>query len=422
MPNYRVIPFHKYSEFIHNKDLLDPDIAGEFVELLPSWMTVLKRIDPSNILTSIKLSSSNTELDNFITLMKQKLSTFNYPLEEGEWLSFITSPIKIISNNSSWVNDLTFWSSYSKFINDELVADSDYNFELPIGFLKQVSRRSRSWDYFHYVNPNKDIAVQFFSGNEITQSILNIEKIHDTNIKGQLVLWECKKAEIREIADLLTNLELSLRIIDDSDELCLIAITTIMFDPFMCLYSVAMDWDSFENGNVRIILEKNNLLKILPGNEYKGKIPDSLEDALNRHSNTKYTKVLTTEIEYIPGFPLMNDEREIRVSRYQMINFEFIPRIKAKLNEIKPIDAKNFKIDFDLIDDYMWKIPIYELAISWTPDLLTSSKDSFQKAELLILEIFNKILPTCNGDSMQLKNTFEILHIAGEIGFEDNEG
>jgi len=422
MPNYRVIPFHNYSDFIHSKELLEADIAGEFIELLPSWMTVLKQLEPSNALTSIKLSSSNPDLDNFLNKLKQKLKTFNYPIKNGEWISFIVSPIKIGSNNSSWINELTYWTSYTKFGTDIIISDYDYNFEMPDGFLGQVSRRARSWDYCHYVQPKKDIAIQFFGGYEITPSIQNIDKIHDKNIKGQLILWECNKSEIEKISDLLPNLELTIKLIDDSKEICLIAITTPMFDPFIGLYSVAMDWDSFENGNVRNKLEKYNLLDILPGNEYKGKTPEFLEEALNRHSNNKYTKALVTEMEYISGFPMMHDERRIQVSRFQMVKPELINDIEIRLKGIKPINKNDFQIDFGLQDDSMWQIPIYELTISWTPDIQVSSKDEFLNFETEILKTFNEVLPTNNDDSMQLKNTFEILHIAGEIGFENNEG
>lgn len=65
MPNYRIIPFHHYSSFIFESNELSPEISGDYIELLPSWMSVLKRIDPTSILTSIKLKSNNTEIDVF---------------------------------------------------------------------------------------------------------------------------------------------------------------------------------------------------------------------------------------------------------------------------------------------------------------------------------------------------------------------
>ena len=66
----------------------------------------------------------------------------------------------------------------------------------------------------------------------------------------------------------------------------------------------------------------------------------------------------------------------------------------------------------------MWEIPIYELLISWTPEIIKSSKESYLDNESKILEIFDSLMPTKEIDSIQLKNTYEILRFAGEIGFE----
>jgi len=423
MPNYRVIPFHHFSEYIYKESRLKAEIVGDFIELLPSWMTTLKSLDPSRVLPSIKFSSTKTDLDDFLTTLKQKLKDFQYLIKDNEWISFVVSPVKIESNNSSWFTELTYWTSYSR-IGEKFVSDTEYNFEVPTGFLGQVSRRARSWDYCHYVNPEKDIAIQLFSCNEVTASVQNIDKIHSQNIKGQLMLWECKKEELEDLAKILSSFDLALKLINVGRELCLIAITNPMFDPFIGMYSVAMDWDSFENGSVRNKLEKQELINIIPGYEYKGEIPDFLEEVLNRYENKNYTKVVVTEMEYIAGFPLIHDKREIQVSRFQMIQPSKASEIESKVKNIKAhIGRKGFQIDFGLKDDSMWQVPIYELAIFWSPNLFKSSKDDFLEIETEILRIMDDILPTKQDDTLQLKNTFEILHIAGEIGFErNNEG
>ena len=69
-----------------------------------------------------------------------------------------------------------------------------------------------------------------------------------------LSTWISVKNEIEKISHLLPNLELVVQIIDDSKDICLIAITTPLFDPFMGLYSVAMDWDSFDRAHSELVL------------------------------------------------------------------------------------------------------------------------------------------------------------------------
>jgi hypothetical protein len=421
MPNYRIIPFHHYSNFIYNDLELSPEISGDYVELLPSWMSVLKRIDPTSVLTSIKLKSKNTEIDDFLENLKVKINSFDYTLKKNEWISFIISPIKIQSNNSSWSNEITYWNSYSK-LNNRLIDDFEYCFEIPDDFLSQVTSRASSWEYLHHANKIKDIALQLFGSFETTPTIKKIDQIHDNNIKGQLVLWNCEKKEIPQLQEMLAKYELSIEIIEDDKAKVLLAITTPMFNPFLGLYSVPMDWDSFENGNVRNKLIQNKLFDLVPGSEFTGETPDFLADILNKYSNKKYENVLITESDYIAGFPLMLEERQIIVSRYQMIADEKIQEIKDKLDKTKKLNLKNYHIEFGLKDDSMWGTPIYELSIFWTPEILKSSIESYIDNEEDILKIFNHILPTNELESMQLKNTYDILHIAGLIGFENNEG
>ncbi len=421
MPNYRIIPFHHYSNFIYNDLALSPEISGDYVELLPSWMSVLKRIDPTSVLTSIKLKSKNTEIDDFLENLKAKINSFDYTLKKNEWISFIISPIKIQSNNSSWSNEITYWNSYSK-LDNRLIDDFEYCFEIPDNFLSQVTRRSSSWEYMHHANKFKDIALQLFGSFETTPTIKKIDQIHDNNIKGQLILWNCEKKEIPQLQEMLAKYELSIEIIEDDKTKVLLAITTLMFNPFLGLYSVPMDWDSFENGNVRNKLIQNKLFDLIPGSEFKGETPDFLADILNKYSNKKYENVLITESDYIAGFPLMLEERQIIVSRYQMIADEKIQEIQDKLDKTKKLNLKNYHIEFGLKDDSIWETPIYELSIFWTPKILKSSKESYIDNEEDILKIFNHILPTNELESMQLKNTYDILHIAGLIGFENNEG
>ena len=363
---------------------------------------------------SILVITGNPNLKDFLLNIEKTLHSFKFALKKSEWVSFIISPIKTTSNNSTWINELTFWMTYSKK-NKNVLNDFEYNYGVPLGFNKQIIRRARSWDYFHSVNPDKDLALQLFGAYPVTPSIQNIDNIHAQNIKGQYILWTCKKEEIDSLFDLINIHELTIQIIDSHDDIIL-AITTIMFDPFMGLSVVPKDWDSFENGSVRNVLKKNKLINRLPGKEYFGELPDYLSNALDKYSNTSYNKIVLTELDYIPGFPLMLDQRLIQVSRFQIIPRNKIEEINNSLQGICFLKLKNFSIEFGIKDDSYWKDPICELLITWCPEISKSSKQAYEEVEESVLSIFNKILPT--NSSAHLKNSYEILHIAGEIGFE----
>ncbi len=424
MPNYRVIPFHHFYGLLNSSgdENLHAEPISDFIELLPAWMTILKKLDPTNTLPSIRFSSNGTiDLDKFLDSVKLKMESFIYDTKPDEWLSFIVSPIEIVSDNSSWMSELTYWTAYSKMSDAKFVSDYLYDFEAPVSFLRQVSRRARSWDFNHYVHPEKDIAIQFFAAYEVTPALKNINQIHKSNISGQFILWECAKTDFERVIEELSGTELSVSIIEDENEINLFAITVGMFEPSLGLYSVAMDWDNFENGQVRNFLEKSNLINTLPGNEYKGKLPEIISDFLDRY-NRDYKTTRLTEMEYIAGLPLLHNDREIHVSRFQMISPDSITTIEEAFKTIEPINKRNFNVEFFIKDD-SWSIPIYELLITWSPDLVNSCKEDYEEVEADLLKLMNYVLPSQENPDIDiiLKNTYHILSSAGEIGFEERD-
>lgn len=416
MPDYKIIPTLDCNSLLHDKNGLQVDFDNNLIELLPSWMTVLKRIDPSPIQTFLKIYSlKKIELEEFIYKLQKKLLQLTYQTKKDEWISFIISPIKISSNKSSWENELTSWLSYSK-INNEIMNDFDYSFGIPDNFLRQISRRSMSWDSSYFIEPNKDIAIRFYSTSKITPTILNINQIHYNHIQGQYILWECLKKDIDEIQNKISKFELIIQVVDNKNEKYILIITTPMFNPSIGLYTLTRDWDSYENGNVRNVLNENNILKVLPGMEYKDKTPESIEEILKQHANIGYTSTYVDEENYISGFPLMQNQREIHISRFQAMTYEKAMEIELKIESYK----QNFQIELIFRDD-TWGLPIYEIVIALKLNLRKSSKEVYLEKEDEILKIFNSILPTNTQSNMTLENSFDILHIAGQIQFENKK-
>ncbi|WP_060826782.1 DUF4365 domain-containing protein [Sulfurospirillum cavolei] len=413
MPDYKVIPIFDCYDFIHSKSDLQIDLNYNLIENLPSWMMVLRRIDPSSIHTFLKISSTvKVELEEFIKKLKQKLLLFDYSTKNNKWISFIISPIKISSRKSNWENELTSWLSFSK-INNHIVDDFNYTFESPNNFLRQITRRSMSWDSSYFVDPTQDIAIRFLGANKITPAILNINQIHLNNIKGQYLLWECKKEDIETLHNKISTLELQIQILENTNEKCLVAIAMAMFDPTIGMYTQARDWESYENGNAKNILEKNNMIQALPGNEYKGKTPVLLKELLKPYGESNYTMAQVNINSYIWGFPLMQNQREIYISRFQEIAQDKAEKLKLKIKKYK----HNFQIELILVDD-TFRNSIYELLIGFIPNLEKSSKDAYLDKESEILKIFDDILPTKTYSDTTFKNSFDILHVAGQIEFE----
>ncbi|HFK5586338.1 TPA: hypothetical protein ACGZ92_002548, partial [Elizabethkingia anophelis] len=77
---------------------------------------------------------------------------------------------------------------------------------------------------------------------------------------------------------------------------------------------------------------------------------------------------------------------------------------------------------FTLVDDTWWA-PIFELSISWRPEINQSSISSLKLYKGHILKIFNAVMPTVENhkikrENLHLKNTLEILSGPGEIYYQ----
>lgn len=413
MPDYKLLPEKSLFDFLssNKKHELTLEYSSDIIELLPAWISLLKKISPGFVFNSIKLKGYSIDLNEFVSCLKQIISRLNCYINLGEWFSFAISPIKTTSesSNNPWMQELTYWNSYS-LIDQKLHREFEYTFTPPEGYLRQISRRARSWEHFHFVSPQKDLAIQLFGCYEMTPTMKNINKVQYKNVLGQFLAWQCEETDLDELYVIVSKYDLSIRILNDSDKNnILLLIINHMFDPFVGLYSLPNDWESFDNGNVRNILNKNNLLQNIPGREFIGKLPDYFEEAITNY-NRDYETVTITELEYIPGLPLLHNKRLIQVSRFQIIDTIDLPLVEENFKR-QTFNSK-YSVKLVLVSDIIEQI--YELSISWTPELVDNARESYDREEKNILTIFNSILPTKHNS----KNTYQILHLNGEIIFE----
>jgi hypothetical protein len=421
MPEYKIIPSYEYFNFLHtHKKNLDVSVIGLYLEVLPSWMSVLKKIDPSPIIGALQISFSHSlDLEAFLNSLKQILANFDYKVKKGEWVSFITSPVKTTSRyNSDWQSELTYWNSYS-YINKKLITDYEYSYELPSVFLIPHPVRAGSWSLM-YARPDLDLAVQLYGNLEVTPAIKNVEAIKKDYVKNQYILWTCKNSDINHILEMVTPYEYTVKILKQDKDTSIIAITTWAFDPFIGMFSSGISWDHHERLNVRKNIISSNNFKHLPGQIYTGEVPSHFRKVIEALTGKEYKDILVINEESIPGFPIKHNNRLICVSRYQMIKSAI--GIKKKLDdEFKKTKAKKIfkalQFEFRLVDD-MWVSPIYCFSITWTPNLTESSYMSYKRLENDIVCLFNHILPTNNDGTEQLENTYRILEFAGQINFE----
>lgn len=437
MPKYRAMsPFRSY-EVINDNPSDKLRISSHMLdsEMLPSWTTVLQRLEAQPYIPSITVNSEATDLEQYLNLLHKWLKKLKLNVSANEWVSFIITPIKIVSDDgisTSWINELTYWTSYS-LINGQLVSDYDYAFEMEGSYIKQVARRARSWEYYHRIDRQNDIAIDFFGTLNISPTVKNLNVVHARSVKWQYVIWECKQHEIENIQQIILEASdsfyksLSIKILaEKNDGTIIIAITNSFFDPFVGLYSSPRSWEDFDN-DIISLLKKNKKFELLPGRIYEGDVPEHFKSAVEKFERADIEHISIRKFDNVPGFPIRHDDRLINIVRLQMLDkttFALVEknflRISKEVEKSKEFSFCEFT--FTLVDDTWWE-PIFELSASWHPEIGQSSNSSLKSHKELVFKIFNSIMPTVENNKIKredihIKNTLEILSGPGEIYFE----
>jgi hypothetical protein len=437
MPKYRVMSSFRIYEIISNNPSDKVSISPHMLdsEMLPSWTTVLQRLDPQPYIPSLKVNSDATDLAKYLNLLHEWLKNFKSSVSAQEWISFIITPIKIVSDDgiaSSWVNELTYWTSYS-LINEQLVSDYEYAFEMEGDLIFPIARRAQSWEYYHKIDQRNDIAIDFFGTLNVSPAVKNLNVVHARNVKWQYILWECMQHEIESIHQIILGMSdrfdrfLTIEILNEKEDgSTIIAITNSFFNPFMGLYASPRSWEDLDN-DVIGLLKENKKFTLLPGHIYEGDVPEHFKSAVERYERAHIEYISIREFDSVPGFPIRHDDRLINIVRLQMLDEMTFAQVEANFlkvsQRIKKSKALLFsEFTFTLVDDSWWA-PIYELSASWHPKLDQASHLALELHKERVLEIFDSIMPATNNDKIELnnghmKNTLEILSGPGEIYFD----
>jgi len=434
MPGYRSLSYFDISEIIKSigQDELKIDFESSSIEHMPSWATSIQTLFPDQ-LHGLNIQKSTNEIESFIQNIEEYLQQVKITKEEDEWISYICSPILLKSaeedtrgavKNTIWTRELTGWWNYS-LMDEKIISDSVYNFAAPEGLLHPVARHGRSWDNFYYIDMQNDIAVEFYASIATTESYKKGISIHRKHFLSQFIPWICPLDEIDNLNKLLLSEELIFNVINDLSKNThekIGIISTPFFNPIIGIFSTAKNWKEFSYNTVLDRLEKSSLYDIIPGRRGPEEVKRyilSIMDGLDEPQDY----MIIRNPDYVHGLPLLHNDRIISVERYQYspeIKRDFIKgELENCCKNISLLVQNHYCVffDFDIVDEYKDKL-IYRIGINWKPDLKESSVVSYNKLKNLIIETFNKIMPSKKDDKEKLSNTYTIIHFIGLIHYE----
>lgn len=429
MPRHRALPFidclgvqeGRREGLEVRRTVLNLDAA-------PAWATAISTLDGPYI-HGWSLSAEGGSIDSFIAKVQSFLASIDTPTS-GEWLAYVRGPVRFSSPDRTeyripfWSGDLTDWGGYSK-IGGLFVDDAAHAFKLPEGFLRCIARRARSWDGEWSVAPHIDVAVQLYASTPTTPGYRTRNSNLRQHAEGQFLAWECSRKARSKLQELLKPLNLVFREVEEmarTRNTMVGAITDPMFEPSVGLIPQARNWSEFEEGSVRVRLDRSGLLGQLPGREGEANVRNAIMDIFGPSFGSAPTELLTAENTFTPGLPLNHAKRLISIQRF---------RVQPSTNDTTLQDAVS-ELQQNL-PSQLAKLPeaeltcntipgilgiVIELSFTWAPLLEQGTREAMEANMLVVARLFDALLPRLQISDMYNRETLGVLQTDGELYFE----
>ena len=343
MPGYRsesVSSSFVAFEESHEGEQINLERCQTDLNSLPSWMTVLKTLQP-RIISGFNIRIADQELEAFIKSARNVVSRANFELLPEEWLSFIFSPIELTASNkpskhqTPFTGELTRWQCMSK-IGEKLVDDRQYAFTPPEGFLREVSRRHLSWDHHFCVCPKLDLAVQLFARVAPTPDVHLRADQFKKHIHSQMLPWRCLTSEAEAVHQAVGSdgfVFMQLPQVETELGWAAGVITMHATNPQLGLFHLVMDWREFGQRPIAAALEKSGTLAQLPGHEGGAEVWTIIEELFGHLYAPPPDELLVALPEHVRGVPINHGRRSIEITRFR----------KASSVDPSRIDKEKFK-------------------------------------------------------------------------------
>ncbi|MGA2240451.1 MAG: DUF4365 domain-containing protein [Verrucomicrobiota bacterium] len=427
MPGYRsesvASPFVAFNES-RERDEMSLERCQTNLNWLPSWMTVLKTLQP-RFISGFNVQTQNQDLEAFIKSARDVVSKSGFELLPGEWLSFIFSPIELTSRDkhpkhqTPYAGELTHWQCMSK-IGEKLVEDRQYAFAPPEGFLREVSRRHLSWDSHFYVCPELDLAVQFFARVSPTPDDFLRAEQFKKHIHSQMLPWRCLAAEAEAVhRAVASDGFVFMQTPEAETEPGWVSgvITMHATNPHLGVFHLVMDWREFGQRPIAAALEKTGTLARLPGEEATVEVWAIIEKLFGHLYAQPPEELLVALPDHVNGVPINHKRRVIEISRFRKkssvdpfgIDKE---KFKEALSQALRGEARVTEFQCEKVKGL---VAFNRYALYMEPALEISSKDCFTLIKDRVVRAFDTLEQRECGGGL---NTKAILEFDGQIDFE----
>lgn len=330
------------------------NIAAKFypeeLDILPSFLTTYNNCSWDNTLCAINFKLGSKSLEEFIEKLNEYLKDINIKNKKS-WLSFVISPINIVSKRlNKKIEEVTPWESFS-LINGELVSNVEYTYKVKKDYYytQKIRGLSGDEDFFIHKSGNYVINIEVEGFRSHTRKRI-MEK--SNNEKKKLIIIQNKN--IVEL-DILCK-QMGYMLVKLNEDISLIKQVEMSWGDYGTLYKGISTWRELDEEErkrnklkreikkigIKILNEKETLKNLLNYN-----IIDVSYSKEKKGIYLQYSQILDGEL-------LSLDRRCIQFISYINLNMDFeeeVHRIYIKYKNIFNIKNLKFELRYEHFEE-----------------------------------------------------------------------
>lgn len=394
MPKYRLFTSMETYKIVPNNDT-KVSVVCHSADMLPAFLSSYHNCNHGGFLSGIEYSDKVQFLEQFWTEVNDFIARIELTLSDNEWVSFVISPVEIISEiDDRKISNLTDWSSFS-MIGDKIISDFDYTYSLCPNYIYSEKVRATSDDQELFVHSSGDFAVEVFStGFSFFTRKADFQLMTTLQSKSFCIvdISKCSPVEIDAIANWCNeNNYRFMELADDKDK---IAISHMFFETgsvgiFLPGTPTWKEWDALN-------FDSEELLKKLPyGSPVDFVEKKRIFNKYFQHNEQFSDLCLLRYSQALCSEALSHNDRLIRLVSYiEPINItEYEECFKVADQGLKEV-CEHFKLYYDPYED------IADVILEVQPLLTQSTQEAIDKVE----NIYHNLIISLGANSDHQKN------------------
>ena len=394
MPDYRLFTHIETSKIVPDNNT-KVRVICHVADMLPTFLSSYNNCNKGRYLSGIEYSVKAQSLEQFLVGINNFIGEIKLASSNIGWVSFIISPVDIISEiDDRKISYLTDWSCLS-MIGNNIISDFDYTYGLSSNYIYSEKVRAMSDEQEFFVHSSGDFAVEVFAtGFSFFTRKADFQLMTTLHSKSFCIIdvSKCSSVEVNAIKDWcnICNYRF-IELADDKDKL---AISHMFFEPnsFGTLVPGVSTWKEWDTLN----FDSEEFLNKLP----YGTPIDLIEkqrifNKYFQHEERMSDQCLLHYSEALYSEALCHNDRIIRFVTYiQPINIvEYDERFKVAEQNLKEL-CNQFKLYYDPYED------IADIVLEVQPLLTQSTQEVVDKVE----NIYHNLIKSIDADNNQQRN------------------